>query len=118
MLAGDDPVIGSVCPELALYDESSSATLWAKDVASTGSIERVWAVITPPGYTQGSPGVPVTDLPCVDLIYDAGSGRYEWTYDAFLAHGDYEIAVYARALGQLIEPIVPVCLAAYRAGKT
>ena len=86
MLAGDDPLIGSISPEQILSGESSAA-IWAQDVTTTGSIERVWAVITPPGATQASPNLPVTDLPTVELLFNAGSRRWEGTYDGFATYG-------------------------------
>ena len=66
MLGGDDPIIGSVSPAQTLAGETS-ATLWAKDVTSTGTIDKVWAVITPPDYTGGSSDKPVSDLPTINL---------------------------------------------------
>jgi len=49
MLAGDAPMIGSVSPAQTIGGPVS-ALLWADDVTTTAAIERVWAVITPPGY--------------------------------------------------------------------
>ena len=92
MLAGDDPIIGSVSPAQTLSGETS-ATLWAKDVTSTNTISKVWAVITPPGYSS-DPSNPVTDLPTLALTHVSG-GRYEETYGSFSSVGTYEIAVYA-----------------------
>ena len=92
MLAGDDPIIGSVSDPLTLLGESS-ATLWAKDVTTTNTIGKVWAVITPPGYFS-DPGSPVTDLPTVALNHVCG-GRYEGTYSSFSTVGRYEIAIHA-----------------------
>ena len=94
MLAGDDPLIGSVSQMETLSGETS-ATLWAKDVTTTGDIDKVWAVITPPGAAQMSPDVPVTDLPSVALAYNESNNRWEGSYADFTAHGNYGIAVYA-----------------------
>jgi hypothetical protein len=71
----------------------SSATIWVKDVTTTGSIEKVWAVITPPEDSTDSRSV-VTDLPTVELT-DMGGNRYEATYDDFSSVGTYLVAVHA-----------------------
>ncbi len=60
-LGADDPMIGSVSPLQTLIG-TPSALIWAKDVTTTGTIAKVWAVITPPGTGQ-NPNLAVTDLP-------------------------------------------------------
>lgn len=92
MLAGDDPIIGSVSPAQTLSGETS-ATLWAQDVTSTNAISKVWVVITPPGYSS-SPSTPVTDLPSLTLTH-VGGGRYQGTYSNFSLVGAYDVAVHA-----------------------
>jgi len=86
-LFGDAPVIGEVPPEKILSGESS-ALIWAEDVTTTGSIEKVWAVITPPGFDSPN------DLPTLALN-PAGNGRYEATYTGFTLFGTYRLALYA-----------------------
>ena len=93
MLAADDPIIASVSPAQTLAGETS-ATLWAKDVTSTGTIDKVWAVITPPDYSSGSSANPVTDLPTIDLA-SVGNNRYEGAYANFTSDGIYNIAIFA-----------------------
>ena len=93
MLAADDPIIGSVSPAQALAGETS-ATLWAKDVTSTGTIDKVWAVITPPNYSGGSSANPITDLPTINLA-SMGNNRYESAYANFKSDGIYNIAIFA-----------------------
>ncbi|KPL09296.1 MAG: hypothetical protein AMS26_23020, partial [Bacteroides sp. SM23_62] len=93
MLAGDDPVIGSVSPGQTLYG-STSTTIWAEDITTTGTIDKVWAVISPPAYLRGFNSQPDTDLPTVELV-DDGNGHYEGTYNDFSTYGNYSIAVYA-----------------------
>ena len=93
MLAADDPIIGSVSPAQALEGETS-VTLWAKDVTSTGTIDKVWAVITPPNYSGGSSADPITDLPTINLT-SMGNNRYEGTYANFTSDGIYNIAIFA-----------------------
>jgi DNA-binding beta-propeller fold protein YncE len=94
MLAGDAPVIGSACPNQTLSG-TSSGTIWVDNVTSTGDIELVWAVITPPGYLINVAGRPVIDLPIMELV-DEGNGLYEGTYSDFNTCGVYNIAVYAK----------------------
>jgi sugar lactone lactonase YvrE len=94
MLAGDAPVIGSACPNQTLSG-TSSGTIWVDNVTSTGDIDRVWAVITPPGYLINVAGRPVIDLPIVELV-DEGNGLYEGTYSDFNIYGLYNITVYAK----------------------
>ena len=104
MLAGDDPVVGSVSPEQTLSGEIS-ATIWAKEVTSTGTIDKIWAVITPPNYTGGSSANPITDLPTIDLI-SLGNNQYEGTSSNFTLSGSYNIAVFAMdAKGTLSLPV-------------
>jgi len=93
MLAGDDPLVGSIVPEQNL-DGESSAAIWVEDVSSTGTIERVWAIIVPPGYSHASSADPVTDLETLTLS-QRESGRYEASYDAFTRAGTYDITVFA-----------------------
>ena len=93
MLAADDPIIGSVSPAQSLAGETS-ATLWAKDVTSTGTIDEVWAVITPPNYSGGSSADPITDLPTINLTA-VGNNRYEGAYANFTSDGIYNIAIFA-----------------------
>ncbi|MGA1869868.1 MAG: 6-bladed beta-propeller [bacterium] len=94
MLAGDDPMIGSICPGLTLSG-SSYATIRVEDVTTTGTIERIFALINSPQYVRDVPGQSVTDLPTVELV-DKGDGRYEGTYSDFSIYGTYTIAVYAK----------------------
>jgi len=95
VLSGDNPFIGSVSPEQIL-NGPSSAMIWADNVTTSGVIERVWAVITPPSMRPNRPDMPVADLPRVDLIYDSGSGKYEGVYNHFSNFGTYNIAVLAK----------------------
>ena len=91
--AGDVPVIGGVSPAQSLQD-TTSATIYADQVTDANGISRVWAVITPPDYSTGTPDTPVTDLPTIDLNA-AGTNRYEATYTNFTASGIYNIAIFA-----------------------
>ena len=91
--AGDVPVIGGVSPEQS-FESITSALIYAEQVIDADGISRVWAVITPPGYSPGTPDTPVTDLPIIDLN-SVGNNRYEATYTNFTSSGTYNIAVFA-----------------------
>jgi hypothetical protein len=93
MLAGDDPLIGSICPEQNLNDGGASTKLWVDNVTTTGSIDKVWAVITPPDFDPGDDAC-ASVLPMMELSY-VGAGRYEATYRGFFALGTYQVAAYA-----------------------
>jgi hypothetical protein len=93
-LFGDAPVIGEVPQEKTLTGESSSL-IWVEDVTTTGTIESVWAVITPPGFASGHFHSSDSDLPTL-VLHPAGNGRYEATYTNFTRFGIYRVAVYAR----------------------
>jgi hypothetical protein len=94
MFAGDDPVIGSVSPNQTLHGETS-AIIWAEDVTTTGTIDMVWAVITPPGLDPSQASSPGTDLPLTEL-HPISEVRYEATYTGFSAPGTYEVGIYGR----------------------
>jgi len=91
--AGDIPTIGSVSPEQTV-DGETSAMIYAENVIDADGISRVWAVITPPGYSSTSPDTPVTDLPFINLR-PAGNDRYEGIYHNFTSGGTYNIAIFA-----------------------
>jgi len=93
ILAGDDPLIGSIVPEQTA-DTGSSATIWVEDVTTTGTIDKVWAVIAPPNDDPDDPNSPISELPILDLTH-VGSNRYEGSYSAFSKNGTYQITVYA-----------------------
>ena len=93
-MGGDIPFIGSVSPGQVL-DGVTTALIWVDGIVTTGTIEKVWAVIKTPDSIPGSPDIPITDLPLLNLK-DAGGGRYEGTYDDFLLYGAYNINIYAK----------------------
>jgi streptogramin lyase len=94
-IQGHAPLIGDVSPDQVI-NEANSAPLFADNVTDEDGIARVWAVIRPPGYQQGSTNNPVWDLPSTDLLpVDGNPGRYEVTYQFFSIEGTYQIAIYA-----------------------
>ncbi|MBF0565025.1 MAG: hypothetical protein HQK89_07275 [Nitrospirae bacterium] len=91
--AADFPVIGSVSPAQTL-NGGTTAKIRADNVTSTGSIQRVWAVVTPPDFKPATSGEPVTNLPTFDFN-SVGGNAYEGTYGSFAVKGTYNIAVFA-----------------------
>jgi len=85
LLAGDDPLIGSIVGAQELGEGVTSALLWVDDVTTTGTIDRVVALITPPGG-----GAPDTFE-----LTEAGDGYYEGTYSDFTVFGTYQVSVTA-----------------------
>ena len=78
----------------ALLHGEKFATIRAKDVTTTDVIDRVRAMITPPGYDSDPPSRPISDLPAIELGKGA-EGRYQGTYKRFSTTGTYSITVYA-----------------------
>ncbi len=104
-LAGDDPVIGSINPAQTVTG-SQNVCFWVQDVTTTGTIAKVWAVVTPPEKDGGGVSGAVTDLPTLELTFNAGTGRYEGSHAAWTSAGVYTIAVYARdAEGNISLPL-------------
>jgi DNA-binding beta-propeller fold protein YncE len=105
MLADDTPVIGTIFPDQKLA-ESSSATIWAKDVSSTGTIAKVWAVVMPPISLNPLENT-ATVLPDTELVYNSVFERYEGVYEDFSAYGAYTAAVYAKDKnGNISSPVI------------
>jgi len=85
------PVVGEVTSSPRAVSLGSSAVIYAEEVVAIEGIYKVWAVITPPGYSA-APDAPITDLPILDL--SGGNGNYEGTYNDFITDGEYSIAVF------------------------
>jgi len=93
--ASTPPVIG-VGSEPQALNGQTSAVLWAKDIFSLNIITQVWAVIIPPDVDAGSPDVPVTELPELDLLGPDQDGKYEGVHDGFTKKGHYRITIFAK----------------------
>ncbi len=102
LLAGDDPIIGSVSSEQTI-NGVPRAMVEANNVTSTGTIAKVWGIVTSPGYSLGDPSQSVTDLPAFTLN-PAGENKYEGTYNAFFDSGLYQVAIYAKDANGAISP--------------
>jgi len=93
MLAADDPLISGVMHDTTL-NSGSNALLWVENVMTTGQINEVFAVITPPGFTATKAlrsGAERVTLPLIP----ANGNRYEAEYADFRTEGEYEIAFFA-----------------------
>ena len=84
------PTIESISP-LQTIVVGNSAQVYAKNVVAIAGVNRVWAVITPPDFSNSSDD-PVTDLPVCEM--SGGSGQYQGTYSGFNTEGTYNIAVF------------------------
>jgi Big-like domain-containing protein/chitobiase/beta-hexosaminidase-like protein/peptidase C13-like protein len=112
ILIGRGAVAAALPPEIGhvslpqVLETDTSATLSAWDITALNDIERVWAVIIPPGYAPASPDEPVTEMTEIDLVDSNGDGTYEGTYGGFSSGGTYNIVVYARdSEGLFSEPM-------------
>ncbi|MFK7958592.1 MAG: 6-bladed beta-propeller, partial [Lysobacterales bacterium] len=92
LLQGDAPSIqGLTAPQVV--DSGNTATLSAT-VLDPDGVQRVWAILRPPGFIPASPDNPVEDLPTIDLT-PMGGDEFSVTAAVFSVPGTYNIAVYA-----------------------
>jgi len=92
--ASDIPYIETVSGQQIL-DGTWSATIQAVGVIDSDGIDRVWAVITPPGFVPESPDTPVTDLPVIEMTDADRDNTYEGQYNDFTISGTYRVTIYA-----------------------
>ncbi|MGD9732351.1 MAG: C13 family peptidase [Desulfamplus sp.] len=95
----EPPRIGGVCPDKTL-DGNTLSAIWVDNVTFTNKLDRIFAIIEPPGVDALPADIPITDLPSVELsaIKDSNgnpTGKYEALYNDFTLKGTYKIAVYA-----------------------
>jgi len=93
MLAQDAVSISDVMDTNILNGETKT-TIWASDIVSTSTIDKVWAVIIPPEFNDPFSSV-LDHLPQIELIYNDQTNRYEADYSSFTVFGEYNIAIYA-----------------------
>ncbi len=107
-VAGKDfPVIGTVLGPQSLT-EGTTATLWADDIESYYPLERVWCTVIPPSHSPNTnTGIPVLDIPVIDLAYDSALGRYQSSFDGFAEQGLYLINYYAQDIWGSVSPPKP-----------
>jgi hypothetical protein len=91
------PSVNGVSPDQTIIG-TNKATVYAEIAAEDlSNLARVWAVIRPPAFIPGTSGNPVGQLPAVELRpVQAGSNRFEASYDGFTQEGTYPVAIYAR----------------------
>ena len=85
----EKPLIGSIISQQVLSGGNTTAMLWVSDVATSGTIEHVWAVIKPP-TEWGHPSQ------VLSLDYNKEKTRYEASYTGFTLHGRYTVDIFAR----------------------
>lgn len=99
-LAGADrPQIAEVSPNVTLSGNASSTVVWARGVSSPYPLDRVWAVVTPPGQAPlaaNSPSEPVLNSMEVDLSFNPSSSLYEAELAGFADLGAWRIGIRAR----------------------
>ena len=85
----DSPFIGGLTPDTNVV-VGTPVRLWAQNILSGAGLSNVWCVVTPPDYDgQGA-------LPQTNLIWNAGTSRYEATYTNFTQPGTYACTFFAR----------------------
>lgn len=101
-LESDAPTIASV--SMAQTISGNNATITASGVNDEDGVARVWAVVRPPDYRQGSPGNATQELPEFELLA-VGDGSYTGSSSIFSASGTWQIAIYAKdAIGNTSVP--------------
>ena len=98
LVAGlDVPQVGEVSPN-QIITNGTEVTLWADTISSVYPIERVWCVIVSPSHQPDtSAGIPVLDIPELDLLPDSvNPGRYQATFDGLTEAGTYKVMFFAQ----------------------
>ena len=92
----DIPQIGDISPN-QLITTGTTATLWAKDVSSVYPIERTWCLVVPPSHNPNTnAGIPVLNIPEMELLFNQNLQRYETTFDGFTEPGTYKVIFLAK----------------------
>jgi hypothetical protein len=105
LLSGNAPQSGSISADIVIGDGSTTAEIGIAAVTSTGTVNRVFAVISPPSSLP--PMLPGDDAGSgkqqVDLV-DDGSGNYSAILE-FDTYGLYRVAIFVEdAAGNLSPP--------------
>lgn len=102
-LSGYDPQGGATVDDLTLTGETS-ADIWIDNVSASNAVDKVYAVITPPGSIPAVSGLPQPDPSTLELI-DDGTGLYSGTYDGFVTYGSYGVSIFVKdVLGNVSVP--------------
>ncbi len=104
-IAGKDfPIIGKVLGS-QLLTEGTTVTLWADDIDSFYPLERVWSSIIPPSHSPNTNvGIPVVNIPELDLAYDNTLGRHQASFSGFSEQGTYRVNYYAEDIWGSVSP--------------
>lgn len=108
-IAADPPIILEVSPAQVLgegkTEEDNSATIWANPITSTAPIDKVLAVVFPPGFDPRDCGASNPGGELLPMIQE-GSGPFTVTYDGFVERGVYQVLVYAEdEAGEVSAPV-------------
>ena len=105
------PSIDNVVADQTL-DDSTSADVWVSGVREA---ESVWAKIIPPDINPDVDGIPITDLPTIELQDTDHDGIYDGAYHNFTTEGTYIIItnaqtsqeIYSYVQGAMVTQIIP-----------
>lgn len=98
------PFIGAVSPQQTLAQGSQAASFQAWDITAADGIQKVWAVLVPPGFESGS-DTEVTNLDSVDLTDPDKDGVYAGAYDRFIQPGTWTVSIHVKDVdGQVSLP--------------
>jgi hypothetical protein len=91
----DIPWIGNVMPDQTITGET--ALVWAADLSSAYPLTRIWCAVVPPDAgSNTNTGIPVVDVPEVDLIYNPATRRYEKQLTGLTDPGTYRVSFHAQ----------------------
>ena len=111
-IAGLEPEFDDWSPNQTV--PANQAHTFYAQLSDLEDIERVWAVVVPPGYTPPEVGqdfeTPEVNLPTFDLTDPEKDGRYEGSYDGFVYNDVYRITFYAsnRSGSVAVSPVINI----------
>lgn len=108
-IAADPPIILEVSPAQVLGQgkaaDATSAEIWANPITSTAPIDKVLAVVFPPGFDPRDCGASNPGGELLTMIQE-GSGPFTVTYGGFVERGTYQVLVYAEdEAGEVSAPV-------------
>ena len=87
----DVPQIGAVSPSQSITS-GTTVRVFATDVSSVYDIERVWCSVVPPTHSPNTnAGVPIVDIPQVELAYNPITLLYENDVEGLVQPGTYAL---------------------------
>lgn len=108
-IAADPPIILEVSPAQVLGQgkaaDATAAEIWANPITSTAPIDKVLAVVFPPGFDPRDCGASNPGGELLTMVQE-GSGPFTVTYDGFVERGVYQVLVYAEdEAGEVSAPV-------------